>query len=64
MTIEFYTKQVYGATKLYIADEDQAQIIKQLTGRITITTEDIEALQKLGVRFKQVMQSDILAQII
>lgn len=53
--VEFYQKEVYGNTMLYIADPDIRRTLTRLTGKKTIDTGDIENLQTLGLRFKQVM---------
>lgn len=54
--IEYYSKEVYGLEKLYVADENTATIISNLTGRKTLSTSDIGALNLLGFTLKQVLK--------
>jgi len=44
-TIEFYNREVYGTTREYVANENDANIIFQLTGKKTVTS----------VEFKQIL---------
>ena len=46
--ITFYTRNVYGVDKFYVAEEGQAQYITTLTHRKTIDRKDLEALEALG----------------
>ncbi len=48
MTIEFYTKRVYGKPNLYIKDPKIAKTIKILTGKVTVDAYDLAALIALG----------------
>lgn len=48
MRIEFYAKNVYGKTNLYIKDPKIAKLVKTLTGRITVDAYDLAALIELG----------------
>lgn len=54
--IEYYTRDVYGVEKFYIADQKTATIISTLTGRKTLSTSDIGALNLLGFEVKQVIK--------
>ena len=36
-TIEYYSKEVYGNRLEYVINKDDAQIIRQLTGKKTIS---------------------------
>lgn len=56
MVIEYYSKNVYGVEKLYIADGKIAEIVRALTGRKTIDARDIQALKSLGLEFKEVIR--------
>lgn len=47
MIIQYYVKNVYGVNHLYILDERQAYLVRQLTGKRTIDQRDIEALTEL-----------------
>jgi hypothetical protein len=56
MTINYYCKDVYGQTLYYIENDYHAQLWRSLTGRKTITRQDISALTTLtGVVFKQIL---------
>lgn len=55
MTIEFYKKTVYGNDMLYIKDKSTAEVVRSLTGKKTIDAEDMKSLEKLGVKFIQVI---------
>ena len=48
MNIECYAKSVYGKRRIFPEDVTIAQAIQVLTGRKTLTEDDIEALQALG----------------
>lgn len=58
MRIEFYLKNVYGKTNAYVKDPEIAGIIRTLTGTITISVNDVKALQALGHEVIQVMNPD------
>jgi len=55
MEIEFYKKNVYGKENLYIKNKEQATIISGLTGKKTISEDDIENLEKLGLELNHVL---------
>lgn len=55
MTIYYYKKEVYGNTLLYVKDPSFARMISKLTGKKTIDSSDILALEGLGVKFEQVL---------
>lgn len=55
MNIQYYTKNVYGIEKLYIKDKTQAEMIRALTGQITISESHLFALQMLGHTTEEVM---------
>ncbi len=55
MTIQYYSKEVYGNTLYYLADKDQAIQLRGLTGKKTISSIDMTLLTKLtGVTFERV----------
>lgn len=55
MIIQFYKKDVYGRSLIYIADKDQAEYIQVLTGTKTVTDDQLSALGKLtGCAFVEV----------
>jgi hypothetical protein len=49
-TINLYEKNVYGRICIYIADQDFAKTIAQLTGKKTLDHKDVDALVKLGFK--------------
>jgi hypothetical protein len=51
MNIEINIKNVYGNELKYIVDQDKALLLSQLTGRKTLTDQDIKALKGLGFTF-------------
>lgn len=55
MTIEYYTKSVYGNDNMYVANEEIATYVSWLTNKKTISTSDMEALTKLGHNFTEVL---------
>ena len=54
MTIEIYTKSVYGAPQTYVLDAATAQLFTQLLGTKTLTAKHLLVLGKLGFEFKKV----------
>jgi len=48
LTIEVEQKEVYGNKLTYIKKESVRSAVKKLTGRITLTDYDIQALKELG----------------
>ncbi len=54
-TIKFYQDRVYGVIKNYVKEPEVAKAITALTGRKTITEEDMKALETLGFTFEQVL---------
>lgn len=59
--IEFYSKEVYGLAKFYVAEPKMAAIITKLTGRKTLLDSDFEALEALGFTFKAVLNPSMVA---
>ena len=55
MKIEYYRKNVYGRELAYIKDPEIEGVVGRLTGRYTITSQDIESLQKLGHELVEVL---------
>ena len=55
-TINYYAKNNYGNTQYYIQG-DLAKIISNLTGKITVSKQDMVNLEKLGFEFVQVIQN-------
>ena len=57
-TIEYYSKEVYGNRLEYVINKDDAHIIRQLTGKKTITGVERELIRDLtgkSVEFKEVL---------
>lgn len=46
-TIEFYRKVNYGVEAYYIKDQRQADIVRGLTGKITVSIQDLKLLNVL-----------------
>ena len=57
MIIEYYTKNVYGKENHYIAKPELAANWKFISGRKTITLNDMDALRNMGItHFQEVIQ--------
>jgi len=57
-TIEYYSKEVYGNRLEYVINKDDAHIIRQLTGKKTISEIERELIRDLtnkSVEFKEVL---------
>ena len=57
-TIEYYSKEVYGNRLEYVINKEDAQIIRQLTGKKTISEIERELIRDLtgnSVEFKEVL---------
>lgn len=57
-TIEYYSKEVYGNCLEYVINKDDAHIIKQLTGKKTISEIERELIRDLTgsfIEFKEVL---------
>lgn len=58
MTIEYYTKNVFGNELTYLANDDDAWRWKQLTGKKTLTATEMDNLNILtGCVFKRVFEA-------
>jgi hypothetical protein len=55
-TINYYRKDVYGNTLLYVSDKFDAAAIRMLTGKKTIDAVDMSNLKHLGCTFTEVMR--------
>ena len=56
--IEYYSKEVYGNSLEYVVKEDDAHIIRQLTGKKTISEIERELIRDLTgsfIEFKEVL---------
>lgn len=59
MTINYYSQQVYGQTLYYLANIQARNNWRELTGKKTITTKDMERLTALtGVTFTRVFEAE------
>ena len=57
-TIEYYSKEVYGNRLEYVINKDDANIIRQLTGKKTISEIERELIRDLTgsfIEFKEVL---------
>jgi DNA replication initiation complex subunit (GINS family) len=57
-TIEFYSREVYGNRLEYVVNKADAEIIRKLTGKKTITGTERELIRDLtgnSVNFKEVL---------
>jgi len=57
-TIEFYSREVYGNRLEYVVNKADADIIRKLTGKKTITGIERELIRDLtgkSVEFKEVL---------
>lgn len=53
--IPYYSRSVYGQTRLYVAEIESAQRIARLTGQRTIEPAHLDALTALGLTFNEVL---------
>jgi len=59
ITVEYYTKNVYGISKRYVSNPTQAKLISKLTGNKTISLEHMKTLKELArIEFKQTLPKD------
>ena len=57
-TIEYYSKEVYGNRLEYVINKEDARIIRQLTGKKTISEIERELIRDLTgsfIEFKEVL---------
>lgn len=60
MTINFYSKNVYGTMLYYLANRTEANKWYALTGKKTITGDDMTNLHILtGVDFERVFEAQV-----
>lgn len=48
MKIELVRKSAYGRELLYIRDKNLAQAVRALTGRKTVTEQDLQAIRTIA----------------
>jgi len=58
MHITFYKVMQYGTARRYITEALERRAIARLTGRQTVTPEDLEALHALGHTTEEVLESE------
>ena len=58
MNIKYYTRYIYGTPKNYVQDKKERWIITDITGMTTLTDRHIKALEKAGLTFEQVMDTN------
>lgn len=56
MTIQYYTKMVYGVPLEYIANAELSKIFHEITGKKSMNEYARKQFEKLGVQFKEVIQ--------
>lgn len=57
-TIEYYVQKVYGNPLEYVSNKGDADVIRQLTGKLTINPQIRELIRDLSgglVEFKQIL---------
>ena len=52
--LEYYTVRVYGTDMKYLKNQEDAKFIYMLTGRKTVTSNDVIALSGLGYKLTEV----------
>lgn len=65
VTIEYYCKNVYGNKLNFLADTNQANGFRMMTGRKTFTTKDqrgLSALMGKIIEWKEVLEPRMEAQ--
>ena len=54
MQIQVKRKQVYGNELIYICDPTHADILRKLTGKKTVSEQDLSLLQMLGIEIRDI----------
>jgi len=55
MTVQFYTKSVYGNTLIYLVESEVSEAMLRLIDQKTISKSQMEKFEKLGLSFEQVI---------
>jgi len=55
MTVQFYTKNIYGNTLIYLVDSESSRSMLELIGQKTISKSQMAEFEKIGVTFDQVI---------
>lgn len=58
MTIQYYTKQVYGNTLMYLIESKESNAILRLIGQKTISDKQMEQFEILGVTFERTFEPE------
>lgn len=58
MTTQYYTKNVYGKTLIYLIDNEVSRNILAITGQVTISKATIELFKLLSIEFVQVLSPE------
>lgn len=58
MKVQFYTKNVYGNTLIYLVESEASENILCLIGQKTINKFQIERFKDLGIEFDQVINPE------
>jgi hypothetical protein len=59
MNLNYYSREVYGQTLFYLANDGSAALWRAITGRKTLSRYDMEQLTKLtGVEFTRVFEKE------
>lgn len=59
MIIKYYVREVYGKPLMYLVDEKQAEAVRVLTGRETLTKPAMKGLIMLGFEFEQIIRPNV-----
>lgn len=60
MTIKYFVRHVYGEPLRYVWGQ-HLDTFKQLTGRITLTNRDMDALTALGIKLEYIKDPEAVA---
>lgn len=60
-SIPYFTRQSYGVSRLYIANNELARLVATLTRRKTVENTDLLALQEMGFSLVQVADPSLPA---
>jgi len=55
MTVQFYTKNIYGSTLIYLVGSEASEAMLRLIGQKTISKSQMAEFEKLGLSFEQVI---------
>ena len=58
MKVQFYTKQVYGNTLIYLVESEATENMLCLIGQKTINKFQMKRFEDLGISFEQVINPE------